>query len=147
MGSFRISQLAERSGVPATTLRFYDSAGLLPAQRSESGYRVYEEQAVERLEFIRAAKHVGLQLDEIRELLSAWEHGTCSGVRAQLRPMISARIADAERRAAELEVFSTSLRASLAHLDALPDRATQCDPTCSFLELRGSTRDEAGVAQ
>ncbi|MFD5036597.1 MerR family DNA-binding transcriptional regulator [Streptomyces sp. NPDC058377] len=44
----RISQLAERSGVPATTLRFYAGAGLLPADRTPAGYRVYGEDAVER---------------------------------------------------------------------------------------------------
>ncbi|MBV9847455.1 MAG: MerR family DNA-binding transcriptional regulator, partial [Kutzneria sp.] len=54
MTTYRISQLAERAGVPATTLRFYEQAGLLPAQRSESGYRLYDDTAVERLAFIAA---------------------------------------------------------------------------------------------
>ncbi|MDG9719768.1 MerR family DNA-binding transcriptional regulator [Streptomyces sp. DH24] len=49
MRTYRISQLAERSGVPATTLRFYEDAGLLPADRTPAGYRVYGEDAVERL--------------------------------------------------------------------------------------------------
>jgi DNA-binding transcriptional MerR regulator len=49
VSTMRISQLAERSGVPATTLRFYESAGLLPADRSPAGYRLYGEDAVERL--------------------------------------------------------------------------------------------------
>ncbi len=56
----RISQLAERSGVPATTLRFYESAGLLSADRTPAGYRMYGEDAVDRLAFIGAAKHLGL---------------------------------------------------------------------------------------
>ncbi|MGW7750765.1 MerR family DNA-binding transcriptional regulator [Streptomyces violaceusniger] len=47
MRTMRISQLAERSGVPATTLRFYESAGLLPADRTPHGYRSYREDAVE----------------------------------------------------------------------------------------------------
>ncbi|WP_442813159.1 MerR family transcriptional regulator [Streptomyces sp. NBC_01800] len=68
----RISQLAERSGVPATTLRFYEGAGLLAAGRTASGYRVYGEDAVERLAFIGAAKHLGLPLEEISELLAVW---------------------------------------------------------------------------
>lgn len=142
MSSFRISQLARRSGVPSTTLRYYDAAGLLPAQRTESGYRMYEEQAIERLAFIGAAKRMGLALDEIGELLSVWEHGTCSGVRSQLRPLIDAQIVEAERRIVELQEFTTQLRTSLAHLDALPDRDTSCDPGCAFLELRRSADDE-----
>ncbi|MET8538999.1 MerR family DNA-binding transcriptional regulator [Streptomyces sp. NPDC005065] len=60
MRNYRISQLAERSGVPATTLRFYEDAGLLPADRTPSGYRMYGEDAVERLAFISSAKLLGL---------------------------------------------------------------------------------------
>jgi DNA-binding transcriptional MerR regulator len=44
----RISQLAARTGVPATTLRFYETAGLLPAERTAAGYRAYGEDGVDR---------------------------------------------------------------------------------------------------
>ncbi|OCC13399.1 Mercuric resistance operon regulatory protein [Streptomyces sp. PTY087I2] len=129
----RISQLAERSGVPATTLRFYESAGLLSADRTPAGYRMYGEDAVDRLAFIGAAKHLGLALEEIGELVGVWEAGACRDVKADLRPRISARLAEAEARAAELAAFTASLRGALAHLDALPDRAGRCDPECGFL--------------
>ncbi|WP_443098355.1 MerR family transcriptional regulator [Streptomyces gardneri] len=129
----RISRLAERSGVPATTLRFYESAGLLPADRTPGGYRVYGEDAVERLAFIGAAKHLGLPLEEISELLSVWEAGACRDVKADLRPRIAARLAEAESRAAELAAFTASLHTAMEHLDALPDRASPCDPECGFL--------------
>ncbi|MFE1555035.1 MerR family DNA-binding transcriptional regulator [Streptomyces sp. NPDC058734] len=59
MSTLRISQLAERSGVPASTLRFYETAGLLPAERTASGYRQYGPDAVERLAFISSAKLLG----------------------------------------------------------------------------------------
>ncbi|MFD7853412.1 MerR family transcriptional regulator [Streptomyces microflavus] len=78
----RISQLAERSGVPATTLRFYEDTGLLPADRSPAGYLLYGEAAVERLAFIGAAKHLGLPLEEIGEQLGVWEAGACRDVKA-----------------------------------------------------------------
>ncbi|NNN31287.1 MerR family transcriptional regulator, partial [Streptomyces sp. S3(2020)] len=133
MSRMRISQLAERSGVPATTLRFYEGAGLLPADRTPSGYRVYGEEAVERLAFIGAAKHLGLPLEEIAALLGVWESGACADVRADLRPRVAARLAGAEQRVAELEAFAASLRGALEHLDALPDRAGRCDPECGFL--------------
>ncbi|MET9558261.1 MerR family transcriptional regulator [Streptomyces sp. NPDC006645] len=139
----RISQLAERSGVPATTLRFYENAGLLSAGRTPAGYRMYGEDAVERLAFIGAAKHLGLPLEEIVELLAVWQAGTCWEVRADLRPRIAARLAEAELRAAELAAFTASLNTALAHLDALPDRAGRCDPGCGFLTAppsAGSTR-------
>lgn len=134
MSTYRISQLAERTGVPATTLRFYETVGLLPAERSVSGYRVYGQDAVERLEFVGAAKHLGLSLEEIAELLTVWESGACSEVHADLRPRIVARITDAERRTVELQEFTASLRSALDHLDALPDRAGRCDAECGFAD-------------
>ncbi|WHT23604.1 MerR family transcriptional regulator [Crossiella sp. CA-258035] len=143
----RISQLAERSGVPASTLRFYESAGLLPAERTPAGYRHYGQDAVERLEFIGAAKHLGLSLEEIAELLAVWESGFCAEVKAQLRPRIGARIAGAEQRAAELAAFTALLRRALAHLDALPDRGGRCDPQCAFLDTDTDTDTDADAAR
>ncbi|HEY0539785.1 MAG TPA: MerR family transcriptional regulator [Actinoallomurus sp.] len=134
MSTYRISQLAERTGVPATTLRFYETVGLLPAERSASGYRVYGQDAVERLAFVGAAKHLGLSLEEIAGLLTAWESGACSEVRADLRPRIVARIAGAERRTVELQEFTASLRSALDHLEALPERAGRCDAECGILD-------------
>lgn len=114
-------------------MRFYEGAGLLPAGRTGSGYRTYGDDAVERLAFIGSAKHLGLPLEEIGELLDVWETGACAEVKADLRPRIAARLAEAEQRAAELEAFTTSLRVALEHLDALPDRSGRCDPRCGFL--------------
>ncbi len=135
----RISQLAECSGVPATTLRFYEGAGLLPADRTPAGYRAYGEDAVERLAFIGAAKHLGLPLKEIGELLAVWEAGACRDVKADLRPRIAARLAEAGARAAELDAFTASLHTALEHLDALPDRASPCDPECGCLDPAAPT--------
>ncbi|RKN10891.1 MerR family transcriptional regulator [Streptomyces radicis] len=151
MSAMRISQLTERTGVPATTLRFYETAGLLPADRTASGYRRYGEDAVERLTFIGAAKHLGLALDEIAELLAVWESGACREVKADLRPRIAARLTAADERAAELAAFTTTLRAALAHLDALPDRTGRCDPRCGFLAAApssaGSTAPRPGPVE
>ena len=88
MDMMRISQLATRSGIPASTLRFYDSAGLLPAARTAAGYRLYGEEAVERLGLISTAKHLGLPLEEIGDLLAVWETGTCAQVKADLQSRI-----------------------------------------------------------
>ena len=130
----RISQLAERAGVPASTLRFYEGAGLLPAERSAAGYRLYGPRALERLGFIGTAKRLGLTLEEIAELLGVWEGGACREVKAELRPRIAARLAQAEKHRAETEVFIGELNRALKHLDTLPDRAEPCDPECAFPE-------------
>ena len=133
MTTMRISQLAERSGVPATTLRFYESSGLLAAERSDAGYRLYGDDAVRRLGFISAAKHLGLPLEEIAELLAVWEAGACAEVKADLRPRLANRLAEADRRAAGLAEFSSMVRDTLSHLDTLPDRAEPCDAQCTSL--------------
>ncbi|MGV9408338.1 MerR family transcriptional regulator [Nocardia sp. NPDC003693] len=132
----RISQLAARSGVPATTLRFYEDTGLLIPERTAAGYRLYDQDAVDRLAFIATAKRLGLSLEEIAELLRVRDAGACGQVKAELRPMITARIAEAEQRAAELAAYTASLHQALAHLNELPDRSQACDPHCAFLTDR-----------
>ncbi len=133
MTDLLISQLAERTGIPATTLRFYESAGILPAGRTPGGYRVYHEDAVERLGFVTAAKRLGLPLEEIAELLPVWSDGSCAQVRDRLRPRLAVRIAEAEQRASELAAFTATLHRAREHLDALPDQDGRCGPQCGSL--------------
>lgn len=130
---YRISQLAERVGLRASTLRYYETQGLLPAQRTSSGYRTYDDRDVERVRFIGTAKTLGLSLDRIRELIGVWQHGACRDVRDRLRPEVHEQIDHASRCIGELVEFRESLLAAIARLDGLPDRDTPCDPTCSFL--------------
>jgi DNA-binding transcriptional MerR regulator len=132
VSTYRISQFARRTGVQPSTLRFYEQAGLLPAQRSEAGYRLYDDQAIERLAFISLGKRLGLPLDEIRDLLPVWEGGLCADVRTRLRPMLLAHIDDTDRRREELDAFADRLRAALAEIDG-PPRPGRCDPGCGFL--------------
>jgi DNA-binding transcriptional MerR regulator len=127
--SLRISQLATRTGVPATTLRFYETAGLLPADRTATGYRVYGPDAVERLAFISSAKVLGLPLEEIRDLLGVWEQGVCAAVRERMLPLVADRIADADRRQAELAAFSARLAGVHERLST-PAPAGGCGPDC-----------------
>jgi DNA-binding transcriptional MerR regulator len=129
MTTYRISQLAERSGVPATTLRFYEDAGLLPADRTPSGYRVYGEDAVGRLAFIASAKRLGLALDEIRALLDVREEGVCASVRARMLPLIADRIAETRGGIAELRAFADHLAEVRAELSR-PAPEGACGPDC-----------------
>ena len=89
----RISEVATRSGIPATTLRYYETVGLLEAQREANGYRSYDESVLERLSFVESAKHLGLSLPEIVDLLSAVEGETCTQVRETLYPKLRDRLA------------------------------------------------------
>jgi len=65
-----IGQLAARADVGVETVRFYERQGLLEEpERKASGYRQFDEQAVNRIRFIRRAKELGFTLKEIKELL------------------------------------------------------------------------------
>lgn len=138
MSTLRISQLAERSGVPASTLRFYETAGLLPVERTSSGYRQYGPDAVERLAFISSAKLLGLALEDIRDLLDVRDAGVCAAVRARMVPLVSDRIADADRRSAELAAFSARLADVHRQLSG-PAPAGGCGPDCGCT----TTNDQA----
>jgi MerR family redox-sensitive transcriptional activator SoxR len=64
-----VSDVARRSGFAASALRFYEKEGLIAASRTAGGQRRYERSVLRRLAFIRAARHVGLGLDEVRDVL------------------------------------------------------------------------------
>ena len=127
--TYRVSELAEQAGLPPSTVRFYERAGLLPARRAESGYRLFDDQAVERIELITTGKRLGLQLEEIRHLLQVWQDGLCRDVRAWLRPVVLSQIAGAQRQAAEIDAFIERLqKASLAIESPVPPG--RCDSGC-----------------
>ena len=72
----RIGQLATETGFTPKTLRYYEDVGLLrPAKRPESGYRLYDDAAIERLRFIQRAQGVGLRLEDIRRILEISDEG------------------------------------------------------------------------
>jgi len=61
-----VGEVARRSGFAASALRYYESQGLIAAERSPGGQRTFERSVLRRLAFIRAASNVGLTLEEIR---------------------------------------------------------------------------------
>jgi len=76
----KIGELAKRSGLTASRIRFYESVGLIHAvERQANGYRDYGPQALWILEIIASAQSAGFSLDEIRHLLpvasNTWQHG------------------------------------------------------------------------
>ena len=104
----RIGELAARFGLNPKTIRYYEEIGLLPrAERSDSGYRLYDEHEVERLGFIRRAKTLGLSLDEIRDILTVQAEGElpCE----QVLDLIDMKIRAIDQRIADLVAFRTEL--------------------------------------
>lgn len=116
----RIGDVAQRSGVPIKTIRYYEEIGVLdPPPRTASGYRDYDHGVLDRLTFIRSAQTVGLTLGEIREIVAFRSRGEtpCAHVVA----LLAQRSADLSRRIAELERMK-------AELAALARRAQSLDP-------------------
>jgi MerR family transcriptional regulator, copper efflux regulator len=132
VATYQISELAERAGVPATTLRYYEQAGLLTAARSPNGYRRYDDTALGRLTLIRAGQHLGLPLAQIRTLLTVRDGAPCADVRARLRPLLSARIVSARERAAGLADSITRLEEALTATAPAPPPGP-CRPGCGCL--------------
>jgi len=110
---FTISQLAKTAAVPATTVRYYERAGLLePEGRSAGNYRLYGDESLRRLKFIRAAQAIGFTLDDVRDLLGRveGEPPLCRGVQA----LIEQRLAEVAGRLKDLRHVQRVLKSSLA---------------------------------
>ncbi|MBA3282997.1 MAG: MerR family transcriptional regulator [Acidimicrobiia bacterium] len=136
-----IAEVAERSGFTAPTLRYYEQIGLMaPTRRTEAGYRVYDDQAVERLRFISRAKQLGCTLNEIADLATIWDDKECGPVQHRLRALVGAKISEAETRMAELRAFTSDLRATAALLTSSVDGP--CDDTCGCSVVPGSAGSE-----
>jgi DNA-binding transcriptional MerR regulator len=114
-----IGRLAEATGVPARTIRYYEQVGALsPPSRTAAGYRTYTPQAVERLRFLRRARALGLSLRQLRPLAEALENGPAGSLRPRLRGVVRAHLDSVERRAAELDLLRRQLERVLERLAA-----------------------------
>jgi DNA-binding transcriptional MerR regulator len=114
-----ISKLGAEVGLTADTVRYYEKAGLLAEpNRSSAGYRIYDDQAVERLRFIKGAQRIGLRLREVKELLDIWDRGFCPCGHTE-------RLLD--RRVSEIESEIASLRETKRDLLAFRKRFAEID--------------------
>jgi len=130
MTAMTISQLAHRSGVPATTLRYYEKAGILPQPpRTDAGYRRYDEDALTRIGFLQRARTLGIELRDIAELVRLWDGDRCEPVQDQLRIMVhEQRLATRER----LDVL-TQLAADLDAVGSRIGADDTCGPDCACM--------------
>lgn len=98
IGELSIGEVAERTGVAASAVRFYEAEGLVCAHRSGGGQRRFARDTLRRIAFIRVAQRVGLRLDEIREALGGLPtsrtptHADWSMLSASWRPRLDAQI-------------------------------------------------------
>jgi DNA-binding transcriptional MerR regulator len=111
----RIGELAERVGVPADTVRFYEREGWLPRPpRQENGYREYAAADVEHLRLLIDLRRLELPLDEAARLASYCHSGHCADTSAQLPGLIADRRAEVGERIARLHELDDRL-ADLEH--------------------------------
>ena len=109
MRQMTIGQLSKAGGVKVTTIRYYESIGLMgEPDRSDSGQRLYSDEAVHRLSFIRHARDLGFPMDAVRELMKLQtEPGSdCSAVDAIAREHLN----DVRKRLGQLEALEAELK-------------------------------------
>ena len=129
-GRYRIAEIARLSGFTPSALRYYEQAGVIAAPaRTSAGYRIYNDRDVERLRLIARAKDLGCTLEEITDLVEAWDSDECEPVKHRLRALVLDKVAEVETRLAEQTTFADQLRATA---DALTGRPLDgpCDDSC-----------------
>lgn len=136
-----IGDVAQRTGVPAKSIRYYEEQGVVPRPiRSDSGYRLYGPTDIRRLRLVREAKLLGLSLPEIRIFVAQAFASSCADFADQFLARISAQRAAVDHRIGELERLKAELDALAVHVehtrDELPPEQTVagCD-FCPILDV------------
>ncbi|MBE9009549.1 heavy metal-responsive transcriptional regulator [Pseudanabaenaceae cyanobacterium LEGE 13415] len=131
----KIGEAAAKTGLPVKTIRYYDDIGLLTptVERSESGYRLFTPQVIDRLAFIKRAQSLGLRLEEVKEILSIHDRGLlpCKTVKSQIQDKITQITAQIE----QLSTLRAELQTVLAHWEEQPAPELQEITICPNLEM------------
>lgn len=124
----KIGELAKRTGCRVVTIRYYEKEGLLPApERSDGNYRIYGQDALERLEFIMHCRKHGIMLPDVKKLLDFRDQpqGDCTWVTELLNGHIG-----------DLELQIESLEDLKSHLEQLRSRCAggQDGDACGIMQ-------------
>ena len=131
MNVMTIGDAARRSGVPAKTIRYYESIGLIrPASRQGNNYRTYGDEDVEFLRFIQRARSLGFSLKEIDELIALYRDRRRTS--RDVKRLALGHVEDLNRKIEELAAIRNALL-ELAQKCRGDDR-----PECPILEKLGS---------
>jgi len=134
-GLVDIGQATQASGVSIKMIRHYEEIGLLRnVARTAANYRLYSEQQVHTLRFIKRSRALGFSMDEIRELLSLWQDRRRSS--ASVKKIAAHHIEDLQTRIGELQGMVNTLQ-HLTHCCAGDSR-----PDCPILDDLSGERDE-----
>ena len=118
--ALKIGEVSRRSGIGIEALRFYERQGLLgrPA-RTESGYRLYDAEVIERLEFIKRAQVLGFSLAEIARIISHKHAGQSPC--AEVRDIVRARLHEIDERIRQMRRYRKELAAALDEWEQVGD--------------------------
>jgi DNA-binding transcriptional MerR regulator len=129
-----VGQLAQMTGVPAKTIRYYEQVGILPsARRSMAGYRQYTQADVHRLLFIRRARALGLSLPNIKALTAELDSGECLAMRPHLQHLVTEHLRTVRAQIAEFQLLEQQLTQVLQRLLTAPP--SEHTDGCRCLEI------------
>ncbi|MBI3653973.1 MAG: heavy metal-responsive transcriptional regulator [Acidobacteria bacterium] len=132
----RIGEVSKHSGIGIEALRFYEKQGLLNhATRTQSGYRMYSEDVLERLEFIKRAQVLGFSLAEIAHLIKEKESGKSPCF--EVREIVRSRLQELDERMKEMRRYRKELAAALAEWD---DAEEKEGAICGLIESTTMTQ-------
>jgi MerR family Zn(II)-responsive transcriptional regulator of zntA len=111
-----VAEVGRRTGLTRKALRLYEELGLVnPVSRTEAGYRLYDSEALRRIELVNRAKVLGLRLTEAKEFLHVAE-GCCGDHHPELAALVERKLAETEERIAELQSLRGTLTTVLDRL-------------------------------
>ena len=129
----KIGEVARSTGLPVQTIRFYEDHSLLPPHhRTEGGYRIFSARDIERLEFIKKAKRVGLSLSEVRKVLVITDQGEASC--AHVREVLAQKIVEADTAIRELTEFRGALIEMIESAGPIQDCRPSGGRICAIIE-------------
>jgi DNA-binding transcriptional MerR regulator len=131
MPTFTIGQVSRATGVAARTIRYYEAVGVLPAPtRSGSGYREYDQAAVQRVRFVRRARSLGLPLCELKTIRAMLSGPPRPALRPRLIALVRAQLSAVKEQIADLEALQQELeqvlRGPLASARRVGAEGCQC---------------------
>lgn len=110
-----IGEVRRRTGMTNRAIRFYEDKGLIVSQRDDRGQRRYDRTTVERLIYIGLARQAGLQISEIRDLLTVGDREGEGSMAARTQDLYRARLIDLEAQRMAVERSAEALGFSLQH--------------------------------
>lgn len=131
----KIGEVASQSGLPVKTIRYYEEIGLLAptVKRSESGYRLFDNQVLNRLAFIKRSQSFGLSLNEIKTILNLHDQGQLPC--GEVKQLVQQKLAEIADRIEALETLRGELQGLLSGWQDRPSADRIARTICPNIQL------------